>query len=186
MLRAAGGRQLLPGRADVLQASEHIRKLPYVDEDRVALVGFSWGAMVAVLASSPHYAESLKAGPAFAAVVSFYPGCFRITPPNGLPAYEIVNSDINHPLLVLMGEADTETPAAECIEKLNAVKSKGAPIEWQVYPATTHCWDCQQLDGRSKVDVRGHQVVYRFSQATTDASEHQAFEFLGRVMPRRR
>jgi hypothetical protein len=39
------------------------------------------------------------------------------------------------------GEADTETPAAECVEKLDAVKRSGAPIEWHVYPTTTHCWD---------------------------------------------
>jgi dienelactone hydrolase len=153
------------------------------DKDRIALVGFSWGAMVGLLASSPHYVKALKAGPGFAAVASFYPGCYLISPPNR-PPFEIVNADIAHPLLVLMGEADTETPAVECVEKLEAIKKAGAPVEWHVYPATTHCWDCQQLDGVRKIDVRGHQVEYHFQQSVTDDSEQRLFQFLGKAMPR--
>jgi dienelactone hydrolase len=112
--------------------------------------------MVGLLASSPHYVEALKAGPRFTAVASFYPGCFRISPPDGRPPYEIVNADIALPLLALMGEADTETPAAECVEKLDAIKKAGAPIEWHVYAGTTHCWDCKQLDGFSPIYSREH------------------------------
>jgi dienelactone hydrolase len=174
------------GARDALQAAEHLRRQPYVDKERIALVGFSWGAMVGLLASSPHYVEALKAGPGFTAVASFYPGCFRILPPNGRPPYEIVNTDIALPLLVLMGESDTETPAAECVEKLDAIKKAGAPIEWHVYAGTTHCWDCKQLDGFSKTDARGHHVEYRFQQSVTDDSERRLFGFLGKAMPRRR
>jgi dienelactone hydrolase len=177
------GVNLFRGARDALQASEHLRRQPFVDKDRIALVGFSWGAMVGLLASSPHYVKALKAGPGFAAVASFYPGCFLISPPNR-PPFEIVNADISHPLLVLMGEADTETPAAECVEKLEAIKKAGAPVEWNVYPATTHCWDCQQLDGVRKIDVRGHQVEYHFQQSVTDDSEQRLFQFLSKAMPR--
>ncbi|WP_454620453.1 dienelactone hydrolase family protein [Bradyrhizobium cenepequi] len=170
------------GARDALQAAEHLRHQPYVDKDRIALVGFSWGAVVGLLASSPHYVGALRGGPAFAAVASFYPGCFRILPP-GRPPIELVNADISRPLLVLMGGADTETPAAECVEKLATLKKSGAPVEWHVYPDTTHCWDCQQLDGRSKIDVRGNRVEYRFSRAATDDAQRRLFEFLRRVMP---
>jgi dienelactone hydrolase len=171
------------GARDALQASEHLRRQPFVAKNRIALVGFSWGAMVGLLASSRHYVRALEAGPGFAAVAAFYPGCFRLSPPNGRAPYEVVNPDIDRPLLVLMGEADTETPAAECLEKLGAAKKNGAPIEWHVYSDTTHCWDCQQLDGHTKTDVRGNYVEYRFSQAVTDDSERRLFEFLSRVMP---
>jgi len=177
------GVNLFRGARDALQASEHLRRQPYIDKDRIALVGFSWGAMVGLLASSSHYVEALKAGHGFNAVASFYPGCFLISPPNGRPPYEVVNADIAHPLLVLMGEADTETPAAECVEKLETIKKASAPVEWHVYPETTHCWDCKQLDGLSKIDVRGHHVVYRFQQSVTDDSEGRLFQFLSKVMP---
>jgi dienelactone hydrolase len=172
------------GARDALQAAEHLRRLSFVDKDRIALVGFSWGAMVGLLASSSHYAGALGAKAGFAAVASLYPGCFRISP-ESRPPFDLVNPDIERPLLVLMGEADTETPAWECLEKLAVVKKSGAPVDWHVYSGTTHCWDCRQLDGRSKTDVRGHRVEYRFRQDVTEDSERRIFEFLGRVMPQR-
>jgi dienelactone hydrolase len=149
-----------------LQAAEHLRKFEFVDKKRIALAGYSWGAMVGVLASSKRYGTALAPGERFAAVVSFYPGCFTLRPPGGNP-YEIVNTDIDRPLLVLMGEKDTETPASECVPKLEAAKSAGAPVEWHVYPETTHCWDCRHLDGFSKTDSRGSQVTYRYNKNVT-------------------
>lgn len=170
------------GVRDALQAAVHLRGLPYIDAKRIAMVGFSWGGMVGLLASSPHYASSMQAGAGFTAVASVYPGCFTITP-NGRPPFEIVNADINRPLLVLMGEDDTETPAGECVSKLEAAKRAGATIEWHVYPQTTHCWDCPALDGRSKTDFRGNHVEYRFSPDATQDTRRRMFEFLARAMP---
>lgn len=172
------------GARDALQAAEHLRKQSYVDGKRVALVGFSWGAMVGLLAASPHYVDALKSGPGFAAVASFYPGCFRITPKER-PPFDLVNTDISRPLLVLMGDADTETPASECVDRLDALKRSGAPVEWHLYPDATHCWDCRQLDGFSKIDVRGQHVTYRFRQDLTEDSRKRLFEFLDRAMPGR-
>jgi dienelactone hydrolase len=172
-----GGVNFARGVKDALQAAEHLRKFEFVDKTRVALAGYSWGAMVGVLASSKRWGTTLAPGERFNAVVSFYPGCFTIKPQSGKP-YEIVESDIDRPLLVLMGESDTETPAAECIAKLEAVKGKGAAVEWHVYPQTTHCWDCRQLDGFSKTDVRGSQVTYRYDEKVTRDSTRRMFEFL--------
>jgi dienelactone hydrolase len=180
-----GGVNLFRGARDALQAAEHLRRQPFVDADRVALVGFSWGAMVGLLTDSPHYVGALRAGPGFTAIASFYPGCFRISPPNNSPPIDIINGDIDHPLLVLMGEADTEAPASECTERLELLKETGAPVEWFIYPQTTHCWDCEQLNGLSKIDVRGHHVEYHFRQDVTQDSEGRLFAFLGRTMLRK-
>lgn len=171
------------GARDALQAAEHLRRMPYVDPQRIAFVGFSWGAMVGLLAASPHYVEALKSGPGFAAVASFYPGCFRITPKERSP-YDLVNEDVSRPLLVLMGDADTETPAQECLGKLDVLKRGGAPVEWHLYAGATHCWDCRHRDGFSKIDVRGSHVTYHFRQDVTDDSRRRLFEFLDRAMPR--
>jgi dienelactone hydrolase len=172
------------GARDALQAAEHLRRQTYVERTRIAFVGFSWGAMVGLLAASPHYVGALKFDSGFAAVASFYPGCFRITPKER-PPFDLVNSAISQPLLVLMGDADTETPASECIEKLEVLKQGGLPVEWHLYPGATHCWDCQQLDGFSKIDVRGHHVEYHFRPDLTEDSRRRLFEFLDRTMPRR-
>ena len=180
---AQGGVNFPRGARDALQAAEHLRKFEFVDKKRIALAGYSWGAMVAALVSGNRWGTSLAAGDRFAVAVSFYPGCFTIKPQAGNP-YEILNSDIDRPLLVLMGDKDTEAPASECVRRLEAAKSTGAPVEWHVYPGTTHCWDCKTLDGASKVDVRGNQVVYHYDRKVAEDSARRMFEFLDKTLPR--
>jgi dienelactone hydrolase len=100
---------------------------------------------------------------------------------DGTP-YELANPDIDHPLLVLMGDADTEAPASECVPKLQAAKDAGAPVQWHVNPDTTHCWDCQNLNNSSKTDVRGNHVVYRYNAQVTEDAERRMFEFLDQAL----
>jgi dienelactone hydrolase len=169
------------GVKDAFQAAEHLRKFAFVDGKRIVLAGYSWGAMVSVLASSKRWGATLAPAARFIAAVSFYPGCRTITPQSGTP-YEIVQLDVDRSILVLMGELDNETPAAECVEKLKAAIAAGAPVEWHVYPETTHCWDCRQLDNFSKVDMRGNRVTYRYSEDVTRDSARRMFAFLDKQL----
>ncbi|HEX7890336.1 MAG TPA: dienelactone hydrolase family protein [Ramlibacter sp.] len=172
------------GTRDALLAGAHLRNLPYVDKERIAVAGYSWGAMVAVMASGQRWADALGDGFRFRAAAAFYPGCFTIRPPNS-PSYEIVNGDIDRPLLVLMGGQDTETPAAECTGKLEPLKAAGAPVSLHLYPEATHCWDCRNLNNFRKVDSRGNQVVYRYDEKVLRDSEQRMFDFLDQSMPRK-
>ena len=178
---AKGGVHFARGVKDALQAAEHLKEFDFVDQKRITLAGFSWGAMVSVLAGSARWSGNALPGVRFAATVAFYPGCFSIRPPS-VAAYEIVQPDIDRPLLVLMGQLDNETPAEECVAKLAAAKAAGAPVEWHVYPQATHCWDCRNLDGFSKTDARGNRVTYRYSMEYTADSRQKMFEFLERAM----
>lgn len=166
---------------DALQAAEHLRKFDFVDKKRIALAGYSHGAMVGILASSRQWAAALGPGEPFAAVVSFYPGCFTIRPQTGNP-YEVVSPDIARPLLVLMGEKDNETPPQDCVSRLEPLKAGGAPVEWHVYPGVTHCWDCENKHGDSKVDSRGNRVVYYYDKQATQDSARRMFDFLQEKM----
>ncbi|MCX7146682.1 MAG: dienelactone hydrolase family protein [Sulfuritalea sp.] len=179
-----GGLVFARGVRDALQAAEHLQRFDFVDKKRIAVAGYSWGAMVSVLASSARWSGNALPGVRFAAAVAFYPGCFTIRPPTAA-AYEIVQPDIDRPLLVLAGGQDTETPAEECVAKLGEAKASGAPVEWHVYPQATHCWDCRNLDGFSKTDVRGNSVTYRYSMDYTTDSLQRMFQFLDRAMPSR-
>lgn len=170
------GMNFFRGTKDAFQAGMHLQKLDFVDKSRIGVAGYSWGAMLALFASSRTFAQALAPGPVFRAAVAFYPGCFRLTPPAAEP-YETVQPDIATPLLALLGEADTETPAAECVEKLGAAKAAGAPVEWHLYPGTTHCWDCRNLDGFSKIDARGNRVLYRYDAGVTADSAKRMFDF---------
>jgi dienelactone hydrolase len=165
------------GVRDALQAADHLRALPFVDKRRVAHVGFSWGAIVALLGSSSNWRSASPGSEPFSAAVAVYPGCFSIQPKAG-PRYEIVQTKIDRPVLVLMGEKDTETPPDECVQKLQAAKDAGAPIEWHVFRNATHCWDCEHLNGFSKTDLRGSHVTYRYDPAATQDSRRRIFAFL--------
>lgn len=170
------------GVSDALQAVAHLRALPYVSRDRVALAGYSWGAMVATLASRRNGRAYSKGSADFAAAVAFYPGCFTIRPPTSA-AYEILDRDVDRPLLLLLGGRDVETPPADCVSRLETAKARGAPVEWHVYPEATHCWDCRNLDGFRKVDSRGTSVEYRYDAGATADSAQRLFAFLERAMP---
>lgn len=180
-----GGVNFPRGVRDALQAAEHLRKLPYVDSDRINFVGFSWGGMVGMLASGAHWGHALQAGTRFRAVVAFYPGCFDIRPPAGDP-YAVVQPDIDTPLLVLMGEADTETPPQECTSRLEPLKAAGKPVDWHIFPTATHCWDCQNLDRFRKTDFRGTSVEYRYNKDVARNSADRAFEFFGQATSAKR
>jgi dienelactone hydrolase len=172
------------GARDALLAGAHLRTLPFVDPERIAVAGYSWGAMTALVASSKRWAEALGGGFRFQAAVSFYPGCFTLTPANA-PAYEIVNGDIDRPVLALLGGKDTETPAQECTQKLQLLQAAGAPVAWHLYPEATHCFDCKNLNNFSKVDSRGSQVVYHYDESIHKDAEQRMFDFLAQAMPKR-
>jgi dienelactone hydrolase len=165
------------GARDAFQALDHLRKLDFVDPKRVALAGFSWGAMAGVMSTSKSWADALSSGDRFAAVVAFYPGCFTLKPPGQAP-YEVVNADIVTPLLVLMGDRDTETPPADCVPRLEAARASGAPVQWHVYPGAHHCWDCAHLHGFRKTDSRGNDVLYQYDRTVTTDSSTRMFEFI--------
>jgi len=180
-----GGVNFPRGVRDALQGAQHLRKLPYVDGDRIALMGFSWGAMVGLLGSGATWGNALQAGTRFRAVVAFYPGCFDIRPPSGAP-YPIVQPDIDTPLLLLMGAADTETPPQECTSRLEPLKNAGKPVDWHIYPDATHCWDCQNLDRLRKTDFRGTAVEYRYNKDVSRDSAERAFEFFHQALEAKR
>jgi dienelactone hydrolase len=172
-----GGVNFMRGARDALLAAKHLEKFDFVDKQRMAHAGYSWGAMVSLALSGKTWGTALGDGTRFAAAVSFYPGCFTLRPPTG-PAYELLNPDVDRPLLVLMGDLDTETPPSDCVPKLEAAKSTGGPVQWHVYPETTHCWDCKNLHNFNKTDSRGTRVTYLYSSKVTQDSEQRMFDFL--------
>ena len=175
-----GGVNFARGVRDAMQAADHLRALPFVDKQRIAHVGFSWGAMVALLASNSFWRSVLPGSEGFTAAVAVYPGCFTIKPATA-PSFEIIQANIDRPVLVLMGKKDLETPPSECLPKLHAAKAAGATVEWHVFGDATHCWDCAHLDGFSKKDRRGTSVTYRYDIGVTKETRRRIFEFLERT-----
>jgi dienelactone hydrolase len=166
---------------DALDAVAHLAALPYVDSQRISVIGFSKGALIATWLGSSSVANTLRPGtPPIASAVSAYAFC-ALAPSRGRPqGITILQPDTDRPLLVLMGGKDNETPPASCLELLPKLKERGAPVQWHLYPEATHAWDSPDKDGFSKVDFKNDRVTYKYDHATTEDSMKRVFDFLPR------
>ncbi len=169
-----GGITYERGVRDALLAAQHLRGFDFVDKQRIGLTGFSTGGMMGMMASSKLLGETLAAGERVNAAVAVYPAC--------VAGLGVLRQDIDKPLLVLMGDADTEAPPEECLPGLEKLKQAGAPVTWHVYPNATHCWDCPKMSGYSKTDIRGAKVVYSYSSAITADTANRLFGFLDQAL----
>jgi dienelactone hydrolase len=162
---------------DFYQSANHLRKLPYVISDKVAMVGYSQGALVALFNNSKGFQEAFRQDRGFDAYVSFYPPC-RIMG-LGLNKFimDVVQKDMQKPHLFLLGGADNETPASECEAQLTPLQASGQAVQMHTYPEETHCWDCKSLNGYSKPGRLG-MVTYRYSETATDDSFARTKAFL--------
>ena len=167
---------------DFMQAAEYLRKQPGVDPDRVAMVGFSQGAIIALFSNSKDVREKMNVGNAFNAYVSFYPLCGYTRNGPGNYAGEIVQTDLDRPHLVFTGGLDNETPFEDCQKRLKPLVEQGKPITYRHYEEATHCFDCKSLNGFTKPGRHG-QVTYTFNQELTNQSARETFEFLRAAMP---
>jgi dienelactone hydrolase len=102
---------------DAREALAYARSLPEVDGRRVGIMGGSHGGTTTLAA--------LAAPRGFAAGIALYPRCGFFTQFRG-----------SAPLLILAGELDDWTPAAECRLLANAEK-----VTLKVYPGVHHSFD---------------------------------------------
>lgn len=114
-----GGQQVGPIRRarDARAALAYLQTLPYVHKEGVGLMGGSHGGATTL-------ATLANPGSGFAAAVALYPRC---------SAFSHLRPDV--PLLILVGELDDWTPAAEC-EPL-----AGERVTVKVYPGAHHAFD---------------------------------------------
>lgn len=128
---------------DALAALNHLRGRPGIDRERIAVMGFSYGAMAALRTASARYRGR---APGFRAAVALYPAC--VSPRVDWPAAAQERTtnlydDVDTPTLILIGEADTETPdvASNCRAAVERLRHLGRPIEIKLYPGARHAFD---------------------------------------------
>jgi dienelactone hydrolase len=115
--------------ADGVAALAYLKGLPFVDPERVGVMGWSLGAMATLRLVA-------TAGPPdrqFRAGVAFYPSC------------DPYLSGTTIPVLLLLGGADTLTVAPTCIGRARALQQQGRPITLQVYAGAKHGFDMAEL-----------------------------------------
>ncbi len=105
---------------------------PAIDPERVALVGFSYGAMASMYAMNHRVAAQLGRGLKFAGHVAFYGPCIaRFSDKRTTGA----------PLLYLYGTADILIDRARCEHFAGDLRKGGSAVEIIAYKDAPHQWD---------------------------------------------
>jgi dienelactone hydrolase len=153
----------LAREGDALGALSHLSKLPFVDPQRIAVLGGSQGGMVALQLASTKQVEifdfprDLK----FRAAVAYYPLC------------GVASEELNVPTLILIGELDDWTPAKDCELWMKRRADRGAPVKLVVYPGAYHAFNVPAFaDGR---EMLGHWLKYDAKAARSAVQEMQSF-----------
>ena len=146
---------------DALAALSYLKTLPFVDADRVAVVGWSHGGGAALYVSRLRRLEPELAGrPAFRAVVAFYPGCM------------FLDVQTQTPTLMLLAGRDDWTPPDQCLAAGDHLRQQQRPVSWVVYSNAYHAFD---QPGPMRTYL-GHALAY--DGAATNASREEVRTFL--------
>jgi dienelactone hydrolase len=118
--------------ADADAARAWLQSQSWVVPDRVALLGWSSGAIAALWAVRARPQLQAKDGPDFRSAVAFYPGCRRLS--NAAWSARV-------PTLILIGRADDQASAATCQQMVAGARGRSARVEIHVYPGAHHDFD---------------------------------------------
>jgi dienelactone hydrolase len=135
-------RTVRPGKervSDTYAARAFLMDRADVQKTRVSLLGWSNGAST-VLWSVNADKKPKDDRPDFHAAVAFYPGCRLVA-----QAAERRDWQARLPMLLLIGEADTWTPAAPCRQLVKSATEAGRPAAIVSYPGAAHDFDHPSL-----------------------------------------
>jgi len=124
------------GLGDAFGALIYLFKLGIVDSGRIAAIGYSQGADTALRIASGRAAAALALPRdlGFKAAAAFYPPCAN-------------QADVRLaiPTLILVGEADEVTPAADCRRLAGNQPPDSSNLKLLVYPHAAHLFDDPSL-----------------------------------------
>lgn len=163
---------------DTFAALKFLSELDGVDSERIGLIGFSWGGVVAMLSRSSVYQHLYSRDLSFAASVAFYPVCWVY---NKVPSYELVEVN-SSPLLILTGERDDYDTATSCRDWRSALDPVDqGNVSIIVYPQATHGFNTSAapavvIDPFSHLG-KGGKVVMKTNQSARALSNEAQLEF---------
>jgi dienelactone hydrolase len=153
--------------ADAYAALAYLSKRPFVDRKRIAVVGWSQGGDTALKIASSRLA--VPSGAKFKAAAAFYPPCDNLG-----------DARLTMPTLILIGEADDVTPAADCRRLAKAQPGDGADVRLVVYPAAAHGFDNPEFAG----GVRVYGMSLRYDRDAAERAKSELRDFLAKRLAR--
>lgn len=121
-----------------------LKRQPFVQVDRIALVGWSNGAMATLSGLRDSHAKKFGGDLRFTAAAAFYPGCITLTKRTGGTYRPYA------PLLVFVGLADNWTWAKPCIKLLDGASKAGLAVTVAAYEGAYHAFDHPNLPLRTR------------------------------------
>jgi dienelactone hydrolase len=152
-------------RPDPHGALAFLARQSFVDPQRVAVVGFSAGARVALSVAENSFEEFVPDGNLrFRAAAAFYPPCEQAARRPLIPT------------LIFIGALDDWTPAKDCSSRIAGWGNDGPPVDLIVYPGAYHGFYYTYLQpGRTIFD---HWLEY--NGAAADDADSRLQQFLDR------
>jgi len=129
--------------SDAYAALELLSTHPRIDRNKIAVLGYSHGGMVALLVASEKIRYSFIADDLrFATSIAYYPHC----------ATQFKDIDFTDaPVLMLLAEKDNICPIGSCLEYAQRMKEFGADIKAVVYKGAHHMFPV--LPGDQTINV---------------------------------
>jgi dienelactone hydrolase len=153
---------------DAYGALDYLARLPFVDPNRIALMGASQRAIVTLFAIERNDGPELS-DRHFKAAIAEYPCCLR----GGGSVALLV------PTLVLVGELDDWTPARFCRDMVERLAPNSAPVKLVIYPGAYHAFNAVSLKGHPRT-YDGHRMEY--NEAAANAANWEMKQFLAECL----
>jgi hypothetical protein len=118
----------------------YLASLPFIDPDRIAVVGYSQGALGGVETLFDRH---------FRTAIAYYPGCWSET------------GAVSIPTVILIGALDDWTPARDCEAMIKRRTGQGAPLKLIVYPGAYHAFNARSLIDSSARGVQPSRRIQR-------------------------
>lgn len=121
---------------DAFAALGYLQQRPDIDPERIGLMGFSWGGVVAMLAAAED--ASATNAPGFNSMAALYPVCWGY---NRVPGYDL--TQVRASRLLIISGADDDYDAPNDCEQLvgNLDESEQPKIDLVQLPDATHAFD---------------------------------------------
>ena len=120
---------------DLYAALDKISKDSRIDKNRIAVMGFSYGAMAVVNTHQQFFIDIIKPKNKFMAHISYYPWCYL---------YKNIKT-VKAPLYIFIGEKDRLTPYEYCEDYSKKVKEGGGNVTLKIFPEATHRFEWEKL-----------------------------------------
>ena len=120
---------------DAYAALDKISKDPRIDKKRIAVMGFSYGAMAVVNTHQKFFIDIIKPKNKFMAHIAYYPLCYL---------YKNIET-AKAPLYIFIGKEDRLTPYEYCEDYSQKVKEGGGTVVLKVFPGATHRFEWENL-----------------------------------------